>query len=264
VIQGVLIRSLRPLSRAPVWPDPESWLCAGVADQIPGPGDLLPATLGEYAIHIRRDPDGELGAAYNVQQHGCASVPVQCAGGRKIACPVRSCTFSLDGEPVRADSPGAREALAPFLGFNPAKHVPVELARWGPFLLVTTATGSPGLLAGHHADLASAAPGVASFGCRGWVSGAVVCGHEEIETRLRVRGDGGRVVRAFQNVVLGTVAGDVVGLVVKPVGLGTAEVLLAVLASAGGERDDTAARAAWHQLFGDLPSPAWAGRRGSP
>jgi hypothetical protein len=251
VIQGVLISSRRPLERAPAWPDPESWLCVGVDRQVPGPGDLLPKSNGEYAVHVLRAADGTLAAAYNSQQHGCASVPVQCAGGRKIACPVRSCTFSLDGEPVPAAS---REALAPFVGFNPAKRVAVDLAEWGPFLLVTGAAGQRGELHRQVAELPSA--GVADLGCSGWTSGAIVCSRAEIESRLRDRGDG-RAVPAFQNLLLGAVGGQAVGLVVKPVGLGTAEVLLATL---GGDPD---VAGAWHQLFGDLPTPVWAARRGA-
>jgi hypothetical protein len=246
-----------------MWPDPENWMCVGVAEQIPGRGDLLPATLGEYAVHVRREPDGALSAAYNAQQHGCASVPVQCAGGRKIACPVRSCTFSLDGSPVVGDAPDARQAMAPFLGFNPAKRVPLDVAQWGPFLLVTGGRVTGGRvtdgsdddgLARQVADLAPT--GVASLGCGGWVSGVVVAERTEIESRLRERGDG-RTVSAFQNLLLGAVGGQPVGLVVKPVGLGTAEVLLAILGRSPGT---SAAPTAWEQLFGDLAEPVWAGR----
>jgi hypothetical protein len=79
------------------------WVCVGVEQQIPDPGDLLPATVGHHGLHVQRAPKGDLRASFNVLQYGsCWTIPAQCGNGHKTKCPYISCAHSLDTDALRA------------------------------------------------------------------------------------------------------------------------------------------------------------------
>src|SRR4051812_90195 len=141
---------LRPvvLSRRPPPPEAEDWtgrwVCVGFADQLAQPGDVLPAGVGGHALHVRRAGDGTLAAAFNARPFGgCMSVPVQCTGARKIRCPHLACAFSEDPGVLGDGNDPDRTARRQFVGADPARLVPVPLARWGPLLFLHVATVPP-------------------------------------------------------------------------------------------------------------------------
>jgi hypothetical protein len=114
-----------------------SWVCVGYAEQLQRPGDLLPATISGHALHVRRGEDGGLQAAFNARPFGgCMSIPVQCAGTRKIRCPHAGCAFSEDPDLVSPHTDQGARMLPQFVGFDPARLVPVRLERWGSLLFV--------------------------------------------------------------------------------------------------------------------------------
>jgi nitrite reductase/ring-hydroxylating ferredoxin subunit len=259
----VVLSARRGRAPAPEPLHPAEWTCAGLAGQIPGEGDLLPVTLGERALHVRREAGGGLSAAFNSLQYGgCGSLPVQCMGGRKIACPIRSCAFSLDGGPVLADDPGSARTARQFTGFSPGRLRRVDVATWGPFILVNTTPEAEEELDARLAELrvagCSAVPGLR---CVDWHTSAAVAPWPEItgrfERRLRAEhpeGAGVSVVTAFENLVLGFAGDRALALVLKPVGPLTAEVTVAVLAPADRARPPAPsdAREAWSAMLGDL------------
>jgi hypothetical protein len=117
------------------------WVCVGFADQLRHGGDLLPATVSGHAVHVRRAGDGTLAAAFNARPFGgCMSVPVQCAGARKIRCPHLACGFSEDPGVLGDANDPERTARRQFVGADPTRLVPVPLAQWGPLLFVHVAT----------------------------------------------------------------------------------------------------------------------------
>lgn len=116
------------------------WVCAGVAQQIPTPGDLLPATVGDVALHVQRTTDGDLRAAFNALQHGsCLTVPAQCRGGHKIRCPYVSCAFSLDTDALSAKDDEAARSMWQFTGSDPQRLMTAPLSQVGPLLFVSLA-----------------------------------------------------------------------------------------------------------------------------
>jgi hypothetical protein len=286
MLEPVVVLSQRRGERAAEPLDPRDWACGGLAEQIPAEGDLLPVTLGERALHVRREPGGALGAAYNVLQYGgCGSLPVQCLGGRKIACPIRSCAFSRDGDPLRAADEAAQGTVRQFVGLQPGKRRRVAVATWGPFILLNTTAGRDDRPAQRLAELAGAGgPDVAASRCVAWHTAPAVAAWPEIEARLRrlvhesptalsrlpvADGDvddptDAGVHVAFANLMLGFAGGRALALILKPIGPLTSEVTVAVLGRAGAPADAApadAAREAWTLLLGDV-RPATVGRAG--
>lgn len=118
------------------------WVCVGLAEQLQHAGDVLPATVSRHALHVRREDGGRLTAARNARSFGgCMSVPVQCAGARKIRCPHLACGFSEDPGVLNDATDPDRRGRRQFLGADPARLVPVPLAQWGPLLFVRVGTG---------------------------------------------------------------------------------------------------------------------------
>jgi hypothetical protein len=125
----------RPQAEAEDWTG--RWVCVGFADQLRRSGDVLPATVTGHAVHVRRGTDGTLAASFNARPFGgCMSVPVQCAGARKIRCPHLACAFSEDPPVLGDDNDPEGTARRQFMGADPDRLVPVPLARWGPLLFV--------------------------------------------------------------------------------------------------------------------------------
>lgn len=118
-------------------------MCVGFADQLRNPGDVLPATLGLHAVHVRRDERG-LQAAFNAKPFGgCMSIPLQCAGAKKIRCPNMACAFS-ENPTVLGDANDPLGALRrQFVGDHPARLVSIPLALVGPLLFVYVGFSSP-------------------------------------------------------------------------------------------------------------------------
>ncbi|HRK44278.1 MAG TPA: hypothetical protein PK324_01480, partial [Nocardioides sp.] len=114
-----------------------------MADQLRSPGDVLPATLGLHAIHVRRDEDG-LKAAFNAKPFGgCMSIPLQCAGAKKIRCPHMACAFSEDPGVLGEANDPSGALRRQFVGDHPARLVSIPLALVGPLLFVYVGFASP-------------------------------------------------------------------------------------------------------------------------
>jgi hypothetical protein len=132
------------LEDARVWT--RAWACVGVEQQIPAPGDLLPATVGHHGLHVQRRPDGGLRAAFNTLQYGsCWTIPAQCGHGHKTNCPYVSCAHSLDTDALRAQDGAPTPQMRQFIGFNPLKLADVPVQTAGPLIFVTLADPPPPL-----------------------------------------------------------------------------------------------------------------------
>lgn len=122
------------------------WACVGVEQQLPAPGDLLPATVGHHGLHVQRRPDGGLRAAFNVLQQGsCWTIPAQCGHGHKTNCPYVSCAHSLDTDALPAQDGSPTREMRQFIGFNPLKLADVPVQTAGPLIFVTLADPPPPL-----------------------------------------------------------------------------------------------------------------------
>src|SRR5271156_4922607 len=125
-----------------------AWVCVGIHDRIPNDGDLLPYTVGNHGIHIQRDDEGRLEGRFNKAQHGgCRVIPLQCQTGKKTKCSFTSCGYSRDRDVIySAELHDSAATMGQYLGFNPAKLVPIKVETWGPFVFVNLDTEARPLL----------------------------------------------------------------------------------------------------------------------
>ncbi len=115
-----------------------AWVPMGAHARIPHAGDLLPHTVGEHGVHLRRLADGTVQGYFNFAQHGgCRFVPRQCQTGTKTHCFYTSCGHSRDRDVLPANADGSEPPeMYMFVGNNPLKQRPVRTALAGPVAFV--------------------------------------------------------------------------------------------------------------------------------
>jgi hypothetical protein len=263
------------------------WVCVGVEAQIPAPGDLLPATVGDHGLHVQRQNDGSLRAAFNILQQGsCWTVPAQCGHGHKTQCPYVSCAHSLDTDALLAEAGQPTKAMRQFIGFNPLKLFAVPLECLGPLVFLSLALDGPPPLAEQVGPLAGAVGACrlgrlwhidrfwaeldcdwsratdALFAALGAAGSAGF--EEEVAAPPELAADGrARLWRAFPNVVLAALPDHVAVLVIKPIRLDGVAVVTALFADDPGAQGSEGEEAAAARLAGwrSLLDAAWARSR---
>lgn len=95
----------------------KSWLYAGHVSQVENPGDFFQFEVGEDAIIISRDNDGEVHALFNICRHRGARVCEEASGNRKaFVCPYHGWAYAMDG------SLKAARAMDALEGFDTADY----------------------------------------------------------------------------------------------------------------------------------------------
>jgi len=127
------------------------WVCIGTSPEIANPGDLLPYTIGQHAIHVQRMADGGLTGRFNKAQHGgCRTIPAQCRTGKKTKCSYTSCGFSRDRDVVQGDSLiEMTPQMGQYLGAVPERLLPVKIRTCGP-LIFANVDPTPGTMQPLH------------------------------------------------------------------------------------------------------------------
>lgn len=270
-----------PAEDARVWTS--TWVCVGLTDQIPAAGDLLPATVGDYGLHVQRQADGGLRAAFNVLQHGsCWTIPAQCRGGHKTACPYVSCGYSLDTDAIPADGGRPSREMRQFVGFNPAKAAPVPVDTVGPFVFVHLGADDPSRAVRRvdvPDDVRERLPRLGYRG-RSWVelaanwrvathtlAGALSTAPRTARVDARLVGRDIRVHHVFPTLAVIAAPGYLTAVVVKPTSPGSCRMLLGFYAEgAAGDLPPRASRKvidAWAQICAHAVGPRGVGPRGS-
>lgn len=86
---------------------PRTWTAAGVAADIPNPGDALPATVGGLPIVLLRDRAGQVRAFVNICRHRAMKVVTErCSGLQTLNCPWHRWTYDLDGRLIATPNIG--------------------------------------------------------------------------------------------------------------------------------------------------------------
>lgn len=106
----------------------QSWVCAGLAAQLPEPGSYFLATVGGENVIVLRDRVGQVRAFLNVCTHRGARVCVAAQGQLRatMQCGYHAWTFALDGRLIGA--PNMKDEP----DFDPARYglAPVALEVW--------------------------------------------------------------------------------------------------------------------------------------
>ena len=104
------------------------WLFAGLASDLPDPGDYFLYALGRESIVVLRDEQGEIRAFYNVCQHRGNRIFTNESGSvRQVACPYHGWRYALDGALVEVPD---EERFCPAVDKSQRSLKRVQLALW--------------------------------------------------------------------------------------------------------------------------------------
>ena len=123
-----------------------SWIFAGFAHELPGPGDAAPVTVAGQPVLLLRDAEQRIRAYHNVCRHRCLKlVDASCNVGRSIRCPYHSWTYGLDGALHVAPYFGGRDPRAAPDGFDRERHglMPIRSQTWHDWIFVNLSGAAP-------------------------------------------------------------------------------------------------------------------------
>jgi phenylpropionate dioxygenase-like ring-hydroxylating dioxygenase large terminal subunit len=132
----------------------DGWVCAGVVDDLPGPGGWVAQEVAGVPLLFVRDRDAGLRAFLNVCRHRAAPLCDDVGAGSMIRCPYHAWLYRLDGSLARAQGVGEPE------GFDVADHSlkQVGLAIWRRLVFVHVTDPDAQLDLGPLADAVAACP----------------------------------------------------------------------------------------------------------
>jgi phenylpropionate dioxygenase-like ring-hydroxylating dioxygenase large terminal subunit len=116
-----------------------SWQLVTETAKLDEPGDFQTETVGSVPIMLVRGRDKELRGFVNVCRHRGHLVASGCGNRATLQCPYHAWTYGLDGK-LRA-APRS-EAEADF-DLEDYPLLPIQVAEWGPILLVNLDPGAP-------------------------------------------------------------------------------------------------------------------------
>ncbi|XP_058113640.1 choline monooxygenase, chloroplastic isoform X2 [Magnolia sinica] len=109
------------------------WQAVGFVEQIQNPHDFFTGRLGSVQFVVCRDSDGNLRAFHNVCRHH-ASLLASGSGKKScFVCPYHGWTYGLDGALLKA----TRIAEIWNFDINEYGLIPLNVAIWGPFILIS-------------------------------------------------------------------------------------------------------------------------------
>ena len=86
------------------------WICIGLVDDVPEPGDAMPLEVAGRSVIMTRDRSGTVHVFHNYCRHrGLKILTGPVRGRSRFTCPYHAWTYALDGRLVRAphfDGPG--------------------------------------------------------------------------------------------------------------------------------------------------------------
>jgi phenylpropionate dioxygenase-like ring-hydroxylating dioxygenase large terminal subunit len=109
------------------------WLCAGLAADIPEPGDYLTYSIADQPVFCIRGKDGTIRTLSNVCRHRMMMLLTDRGHTRRVVCPYHAWTYSLEGKLIGA---GHMERTD---GFQKADHCLPEIRTeiWNGWIYMT-------------------------------------------------------------------------------------------------------------------------------
>jgi choline monooxygenase len=124
-----------------------NWVCAGVIDDLPAPGDILPIDIAGIPLLLVHGQDGQIRAFHNICRHRGARLVSAPTRRNAVVCPYHAWAYALDGKLQRTPSfCGPDQSTHP--GFDADKHglLPVRCERWHRLLFVNLDPNAKSLL----------------------------------------------------------------------------------------------------------------------
>lgn len=119
------------------------WLFAGLAADIPDPGDFFVYELGRESIVVLRDELSQVRAFYNVCQHRGNRIFTSESGAvRRVACPYHGWQYGLDGRLLAV--PDA-DRFCPAVSPGERSLTPVRLELWAGMVWLNMEPAAPPL-----------------------------------------------------------------------------------------------------------------------
>jgi phenylpropionate dioxygenase-like ring-hydroxylating dioxygenase large terminal subunit len=117
------------------------WLCAGLAADIPSPGDYLSYAINDQPVFVVRGHDGQIRGFSNVCLHRMMRLVEGRGSCRTVVCPYHGWSYDLGGRLVGA--PHMKDVA----GFEPADHrLPaVRTEVWEGWIYVTLDPAAPSI-----------------------------------------------------------------------------------------------------------------------
>ena len=121
------------------------WLFAGLASDVPDPGDFFIYEIGRESVIVLRGDDGQLRAFYNVCQHrGNRLLTARAGYLQQVACPYHGWRYDLAGK--LCDVPDA-ERFVPPVDAAERSLKSVRLETWSGLVWLNLDPGAPSLQA---------------------------------------------------------------------------------------------------------------------
>jgi len=116
---------------------PKPWCAAGVASDLPHPGDMRPVDIAGWPVLLLRDAAGELKAFHNICRHRAMALVTEPCNQKAIVCPWHAWRYGLDGALARTPRIGG-DGTHTQKGLNLDKLglVPIRLACWNDMIFV--------------------------------------------------------------------------------------------------------------------------------
>ena len=117
------------------------WVCVGLVDDVPEPGDATPGEVAGKSVILTRDATGAVHVLHNFCRHRGMKILAEPVRRRScLVCPYHAWTYGLDGGLVRAphfDGPGSHGSV-PVEGL-----ARVRSAVWHRFVFVNLSGDAP-------------------------------------------------------------------------------------------------------------------------
>ena len=117
------------------------WICIGLVDDVPRPGDATPLDVAGRSVILTRDGQGTVHVFHNFCRHRGMKILTRAVRGRaRFTCPYHAWTYALDGRLLRAphfDGPGCHGS-APVDGL-----ARVRSAAWHRLVFVNLSGDAP-------------------------------------------------------------------------------------------------------------------------
>jgi len=116
---------------------PKIWCAAGVASDLPNPGDMRPSNIAGWPVLLLRDDAGELKAFHNICRHRAMALVTEPCNQKAIMCPWHAWRYGLDGSLLRTPRVGGdANHTQQGLNLDTLGLVPIRLARWHDMMFV--------------------------------------------------------------------------------------------------------------------------------
>ncbi|HWK47700.1 MAG TPA: aromatic ring-hydroxylating dioxygenase subunit alpha [Stellaceae bacterium] len=124
-----------------------SWVCAGIVDDLPNPGDLVPIDIAGIPILLARAADGTIRAFHNICRHRGVKLVSEPTRRNLVVCPYHAWSYTLDGKLLKTPNYCGPDAHT-HDGFDAADRglLPIRCELWHRLIFINLDAAAPSLM----------------------------------------------------------------------------------------------------------------------